>query len=103
MGPLLTIFPDNTLYTKVQVSDVEEIAEKTLKNGEIIDRLVYVNPENGCHCKTTKDVPFYAKQERFVIEKCGHLDPENINEYIAEDGYYAAWRAANEMTSEENL
>ena len=101
MGPLLTIFPDNILYTKVKVEDVTEIAEKTLRDGEIIDRLLYVNPENGCHCKLTNDVPFYAKQSRFVIKQCGYLDPENINEYISEGGYYSAWKAANEMTSEQ--
>ena len=101
MGPLLTIFPDNILYTKVKVEDVTEIAEKTLRDGKIIDRLLYVNPENGCHCKLTNDVPFYAKQSRFVIKQCGYLDPENINEYISEGGYYSAWKAANEMTSEQ--
>ncbi len=78
MGPLLTIFPDNILYTKVQVGDVTEIAEKTLRDGEILERLLYVNPADGCQCKLTEDVPFYAKQSRFVIKQCGYLDPENI-------------------------
>lgn len=97
MGPLVLIQPENILYTKVKPQDVPEIIETTLKKGELIDRLLYVDPKTGDHCKGSDEIPFYNKQTRFALKECGHIDPEDIREYIAKDGYEGARRAFTEM------
>ncbi len=100
MGPLVTIEPDGILYTKVKAEDVEEIVQTTLVDGKLIDRLLYVNPADERHCRGQEDIPFYAKQRRTVLKSCGMIDPEDINEYIANGGYAAAMRAYRDMTAE---
>jgi NADH-quinone oxidoreductase subunit F len=101
MGPLVTIEPENILYTKVRVSDVAEIVEKTLKKDQIVERLLYAHPNTGKPCKGAEEIPFYSKQSRTVLKECGYIEPENISEYIAHDGYKAAGKAFLEMTPEE--
>jgi len=90
MGPLVTILPDNILYTKVKAKDVEEIVDNTILNGRIIDRLLYNDPLTHKICKNTEEINFYKKQKRYVLELCGKIDPEDINEYIANGGYLAS-------------
>ncbi len=99
MGPLVTVMPEGTLYTKVTVGDVEEIVNETLINGKVVERLLYQD-NNGKPCETTADIPFYKRQSRFVLKQCGHIDPEDIEEYIAQGGYAQAKRAINELTDE---
>ncbi|MGE5707864.1 MAG: NADH-ubiquinone oxidoreductase-F iron-sulfur binding region domain-containing protein [Bacteroidota bacterium] len=101
MGPLMLIQPDNILYTKVKPSDVAEIVETTLKKGEVIDRLLYQDPRTGEHCKGAEEIPFYNRQHRFALKECGHIDPEDIREYIAKGGYDAARRAFTEMKGKD--
>ncbi|NLO91475.1 MAG: 4Fe-4S binding protein [Elusimicrobia bacterium] len=98
MGPLVTILPDNIMYTKVKVSDVAEIVEKSIRGGQIVERLLYSNPSGGGKCKGPEEIPFYARQNRFVLKDCGLLDPEDIREYIHRKGYEAARRAFLHMT-----
>lgn len=93
MGPLVTIYPENIFYTKVTVADVEEIVKKTLSKGEVIDRLLYVDPSSSQPCVKSEDIPFYRKQHRFMLKECGLIDPEDINEYIYRHGYEAAYKA----------
>ncbi len=93
MGPLVTILPENIFYTKVRAEDAEEIVEKTLAGGQIVERLLYVDPSSGKSCSSTAEIPFYQKQRRFVLEECGQIDPEDINEYIFHRGYEAASKA----------
>jgi len=100
-GPLVNIYPDNILYVKVVPEDVAEIVDKTIINGEVIDRLLYVNPTNGKHFKAQDDIPFYKQQLRLVLDECGRIDPEDISEYIAHDGYQAAFRALAQMSDQE--
>ncbi len=100
-GTLVTILPENILYTKVKPDDVQDIVETTLKKGEILHRLLYIEPNMQKICKGTDDIPFYQKQTRFVLKKCGLIDPEDIREYIAHDGYMAAFKACTEMLPEE--
>ncbi len=101
MGPLLTIEPDGILYCHTHASDVEEIIEKTLKNNEIIERLLYHNPADNAYNKGIGDIPFYTRQSRTVLKTCGHVDPEDIREYIYHDGYKASQKAYTEMTDVE--
>ncbi|HBF33781.1 TPA: NADH-quinone oxidoreductase subunit F [Candidatus Sumerlaeota bacterium] len=98
MGPLLSIEPEGIFYVRVKPEDAQEIVDKTLKNGEVIDRLLYVDPMTDKHCKGHSDIPFYQRQSRTVLRQCGSLDPENIYEYIFEGGYYAARKAWTTMT-----
>ena len=101
VGPLLTILPDNIMYCHVKEADVERIVAETLIHDEVIDDLLYESPATGNHYKGVEEIPFYARQNRTVIKKCGFIDPEDITEYIALDGYIAARKAYREMTSEE--
>ncbi|NLX13887.1 MAG: NADH-quinone oxidoreductase subunit F, partial [Phycisphaerales bacterium] len=101
MGPLVTIEPHDLLYTKVKAADVPEIVEKTLVHGEVIARLLYVEPGTERRCRNTDEIPFYKRQMRFVLKECGLIDPEDIREYIARGGYEAARKAFLEMTSEQ--
>lgn len=100
MGPLVTILPQNILYTRVKPSDVEDIVTLTLQKGEIIDRLLYRNPSSKTPCKSTSEIPFYMKQTRTVLSLCGIIDPEDIHEYIYHGGYSAAQKAYMELSPE---
>ena len=100
MGPLVTVLPDGILYTKVGPEDVAEIVATTLRQGEVVERLLFVDPGTGAHCRGTDEIPFYQRQTRSVLRNCGTIDPEDIREYIAGAGYEAARRAYAEMTPE---
>ncbi len=99
MGPLVALMPDNILYTKVQVEDVKEILEKSIVGNEIIDRLCYT--EDDKIFKGPEEIPFYKRQHRFVIKKCGFIGAEDIEEYISLGGYSGAKKACLEMSAEE--
>lgn len=99
MGPLVRIEPKGILYTKVKLEDCEEIIEKTIKNDEIIERLVY--KKNGKLYTVQEEIPFYKKQTRIVLEHCGHIDATSIKEYLAIGGYKAFEKALFEMTADE--
>ena len=100
MGPLVAIEPDGILYVKVKESDAEQIVTDTIRDHKVIERLLYVDPANGQRCKGPAEIPFYKRQHRFSLQLCGHVDPENINEYIYHDGYAAAAKAYAEMSPE---
>ena len=99
MGPLVRIEPEGWLYTKCQVSDVEEIIQKTILGGEFIERLGY--HQNGELYERQEDIPFYKKQTRRVLEHCGHIDAESIEEYLSIGGYGALAKALFEMQPDE--
>jgi NADH-quinone oxidoreductase subunit F len=100
MGPLVTIEPQGLLYVKVRPADVAELVQTTFIDGGIVERLVYKNPADGQTYPTHHEVPFYKRQNRFVLGECGILHPEDINEYISRGGYEAARKAFCEMTPE---
>ena len=99
MGPLLEIKPEGVLYTHVKLEDCDEIIERTILGGEIIDRLLY--ELGGVKYEGHNEIPFYAKQQRVVLENCGTTDAVDIDEYLAHDGYVAFEKALFEMTDEE--
>ena len=99
MGPLVRIEPEGWLYTKVRTDDVREIVEKTLIGGEFIERLGY--HQNGELYKRQEDIPFYKKQTRRVLEHCGHIDAESIEEYLSIGGYSALAKCLFELSGEE--
>lgn len=99
MGPLMRIEPAGILYTKVKADDCEEIFEKTIKNGEVVSRLLY--KQDGKEYQRQEDIPFYKKQTRNVLKNCGHIDAEHIDESIANQGYQAFAKALFEMTPDQ--
>jgi len=101
VGPLVTVEPDGILYAHVKPEDADEIVGQTIVQGKLIDRLLYVNPADGRHCKGAGDIPFYTRQKRTALKECGHLDPENVNEYISHGGYFAARDAYQKYSAEE--
>ena len=98
MGPLVTVLPENILYNRVKIADVPEIVSKTLVQRQIVDRLLYIDPATGKHCPGVEQIPFYERQQRFVLRQCGLIDPENIQEFLHHGGYDAARKAFREMT-----
>ncbi len=101
IGPLVTILPEGFFYTRVRPEDVPEIVNVTLRTGEPVSRLLYRDPSTERTCTTWKEIGFYKGQRRFVLDKVGRIDPEDIREYIAEGGYVAAARACLEMSDRE--
>ena len=101
MGPLMRIEPLGILYIKVKVEDCEEIYEKTICQGEAIDRLLY--HKDGQVYQSEESIPFYAGQMRLVLKNCGHIDAENIEEYIAVGGYQALEKVLFDVDQEEGL
>jgi len=105
LGPIVIVYPEGTFYSQVQADDVPEIVEKHLLGGEPVARLVYEDigdlqlPEG--HSPTLFDTTFYHKQLRLALRNCGAINPEDINEYIAVDGYKALAKALTEMTPDE--
>ena len=88
-GPIVKILPDNTFYTQVKPEDCREIIDEHIIKGRKVQRLLYENPENQEHISDSKHMGFYKKQMRIALRNCGFIDPENIDEYIARDGYKA--------------
>ncbi len=89
MGPLVRIEPLGLLYCKVTVEDVPEIVEKTIKKGETIERLAYRHPSTDEIYPVEHEIPFYKNQTRIGLMNCGIIDPEDLGEYLAHDGYQA--------------
>ena len=101
VGPLLTIEPEGLHYIKVKLEDIEDIVQQTLIENRPVKRLLYVSPSTGERFTGTADIPFYARQKRFVLDDCGRVDPEDIREYIWRDGYFAARKAYTQMQPAE--
>ncbi len=99
IGPLVRIEPQGWLYVKVAVEDCEEIIEKTIVNGECVDRLAYT--EDGKVYREQKEIPFYKKQTRMILDNCDKIDASSIEEYLATGGYTALEKALFDMSSED--
>ena len=91
IGPLVRLEPQGWLYVQVKVDDVEEIIDETIVNGNFIDRLGY--KQNGEIYKEQKEIPFYKKQTRYILDNCDKLDATSIHEYIGAGGYVALEKA----------
>jgi NADH-quinone oxidoreductase subunit F len=101
VGPLVTIRPRELHYVHVKPQDAAEIVARSVEADETIERLLYTDPSTAKKCPTTKDIPFYTLQTRYVIEQCGKIDAEDINEYIAKGGYFAGRKAYTQMKPEQ--
>ena len=100
-GPVVKVIPDNTFYTQVTPEDADEIVTSHIIGGRRVERLLYVDPKTGQSVSDSKHIDFYRKQMRVALRNCGFIDPENIEEYIARDGYFALAVSLLEKTPEE--
>ncbi len=102
-GPVVIVYPEGTFYSRVRVEDVDEIVSEHLLKGRKVQHLVYTDHashEQNAN-KSLNDINFYKHQKRVALRNCGVIDPENIDEYIAFDGYMALEKALTRMTREE--
>ncbi len=97
-GPIVKIMPDNVFYVQVMPEDAKEIVEKHLVGKQLVDRLLFMEPLLKERVQDYAKMSFYAKQERIALRNCGLLDPEDISEYIANEGYQALAKCLFDMT-----
>jgi NADP-reducing hydrogenase subunit HndC len=102
-GPIVKIIPDNTFYTQVKPEDAKEIVEEHIVKGRKVSRLLYKDPKIDKIIMDSKGMEFYKKQMRIALRNCGVIDPENIGEYIARDGYAALGKVLTSMTPVETI
>ena len=104
LGPIMIVYPEGTFYSRVTPEFIPEIVEEHLIKGRPVEKYIYNDsdtvPENGKTAKLS-DIKFYKKQKRVALRNCGLIDPENINEYIARDGYMALGKVLTEMTPDQ--
>ena len=101
LGPIVVVYPEGAFYSQVKPEDVPEIVEEHLLKGRIVKRLLYSETVQEDTIKSLGETDFYKKQLRVALKNCGVIDPEDINEYIAYDGYMALGKVLTEMTPEE--
>ena len=105
LGPIMIIYPEGTFYSMVKKEDIPEIVEEHLLKGRIVERLVYT--DTGEEKKpdpatvSLNDTAFYKKQKRIALRNCGVINPEDIDEYIARDGYFALEKVLTKMTPDD--
>ena len=104
LGPVVIVYPDGTFYSRVTEGDVEEIVSEHLLKGRIVERLEYKDVTDEMKGKvdvSLNDTKFYRAQMRIALRNCGVINPEDINEYIAMDGYAALGKVLTEMKPED--
>ena len=101
LGPIVVVYPEGIFYSMVEEKDVKEIVEEHLVKARPVTRLIYDETVQGETITSLNDTRFYKKQQRIALRNCGRIDPDNIEEYIAYDGYAALGKALTEMTPEE--
>ncbi|MBR5460211.1 MAG: NAD(P)H-dependent oxidoreductase subunit E, partial [Clostridia bacterium] len=102
LGPVMIVYPEGTFYSRVELSDVDEIVEEHLLKGRPVERLVHKDHDGDkVVAKALNETNFYKKQIRVALRNCGVIDPEDINEYIAMDGYQALGKVLTEYTPEQ--
>jgi len=102
-GPVVKVMPDNTFYVRVTPGDVKELVAEHIIKGRKVRRLLYENPETKEPVSDSKHMGFYRKQIRVALRNCGFINPENIDEYIARDGYSALAKALGELSPQQAI
>jgi NADP-reducing hydrogenase subunit HndC len=101
LGPIMIVYPEGCFYSEVKVEDVPEIVEEHLLKGRMVKRLLYKETVTPTEVKGLHDTAFYKKQKRVALANCGVINPEDINEYIAYDGYQALAKCLTQLTPEQ--
>jgi NADH-quinone oxidoreductase subunit F len=102
-GPIVILHPEEICYLQVKPKDASEVVSQTLKEGKIIDRLLYTDPTTGKRIAHESDIPFYKNQKRLILDNNRKIDPKNIDDYIALNGYSALAKALSGLSPEQVL
>jgi NADP-reducing hydrogenase subunit HndC len=102
-GPIVKMIPDNTFYVSVTPDDAKLIVAEHVIKGRKVEKLLYKDPVKKEHIPDSRHMGFYKKQIRIALRNCGMIDPENIDEYLAADGYEAMGKVLLEMTPEQAI
>lgn len=103
LGPIIVVHPDRTFYCQVEVQDVDDILEEHIENHRVVEKLLYKNPRTDDVQQKIDDLDFFNHQQRIALRNCGVIDPENIYEYIAMNGYEAIATLLDNKTSPEDV
>ncbi len=101
LGPVVVVYPEGAFYSRIKIENVREIVSEHLLKGRMVKSLLYDKTLDGDNVISLNEVPFYKKQKRIALRNCGVINPENIDEYIALDGYKALSKVLTEMSQEE--
>ncbi|MFL0267704.1 NADH-quinone oxidoreductase subunit NuoF [Candidatus Clostridium radicumherbarum] len=101
LGPIIIVYPDGTFYSKVTSSDIKELVEEHLVKGKVVKRLAHFESLENYAVSSLNKAPFYKKQNRIALKNCGLIDPENIDEYLAIEGYKAMEKVLTKLTPSE--
>ena len=101
LGPIMIVYPEGSFYSMVKEENIPEIVSEHLLNGRVVERLLYSETVTDQGIKSLNETNFYKKQHRVALRNCGVISPENIEEYIALDGYKALAKVLTEMTPED--
>ena len=97
-GPIVKISPDHTFYIKIKPENAERIIKEHVVEGKLIEEFLYIDPNNNQRIVSQENIPFYKKQHRVALRNCGFIDPEYIQEYIANKGFLALAKVLSEMS-----
>ena len=100
-GPIVIMHPGETFYVRLRPKDAEDIIEQHVIAGKVVERLLYRHPVTQAVLPTAQEMGFYQKQQRRILRRCGIIDPERIEDYVASDGYQALTKALKSMTPGE--
>jgi NADH:ubiquinone oxidoreductase subunit F (NADH-binding)/(2Fe-2S) ferredoxin/NAD-dependent dihydropyrimidine dehydrogenase PreA subunit len=100
-GPIVKVLPDDSFYVHIKPEDTHEIIAEHILKGREVKRLLYTGDGEKKKTSTVEDIQFYQKQFRVVLRNCGVIDPENIDEYIAREGYIGLEKVLFEWTPEQ--
>ncbi len=100
-GPIVDIEPGDIFYSGVKEEDVKDIVQQHFQEGNLVERLFYRHPSTEEIIPRSQDIPFYSRQKRIILRNCGHINPENISDYLAEGGYEALKKVLSIMSPEQ--
>jgi NADH-quinone oxidoreductase subunit F len=100
-GPILVVEPENIFFCRVKADDIPEIISETILGGRVVERLLWQDPESGELIASEKDLPFYREQKKHISGNCGRIDPTDITDYIAHNGYGALSKVLGSMLAKE--
>jgi len=100
-GPIVKIYPDDVFYVQVKPGDAAEIFDRHILNNQLVERLLYISPSDKQRVATQHDIPFYKPQQRIALRHSGLINPEDIREYLAVEGYQALGKVLTEMTPDQ--
>lgn len=100
-GPIVKVHPDNVFYVKIQADDVRDIVQDHLIEGKLVDRLLFIEQSEEKKVKSSDDMSFYKQQMRIALHNCGYINPEKVEDYLANDGYLMLGKCLTELKPEE--